>query len=235
MPNYLDFISTIDSARRMHEAVSSLGIVPFFKGGIPGYSIEEMTRREFWITSESLGPWDWKIDLVQSQDIIYGKFLKGARSAFMTRECFSHLANYRRSCPRYTPKEGSPEEQVLELLRKEGSLSTSQIRRSLGLKKAKTDSVLGSLQFSTLSVIGDIQRVYRGPTLAYSGWQTAFHCLPEALWDEDENLPYPFKAEARAFLPDCRAEESASFLRNTVRKAVPFADQKEIDSLLDIR
>ena len=48
---------------------------------IPGYSVEEHTLPEFWFTEEQLGPWDWKIDCVQSGEIAYGKFLWGRKAA----------------------------------------------------------------------------------------------------------------------------------------------------------
>ena len=52
------------------------------------------------------------------------------------------------------------------------------------LKKNVMDSVIGFLQMGTWSVIGEIERVYRGPNLTYSGWQLASNTTPEGLFGE---------------------------------------------------
>ncbi len=96
----------IDSPERMIEAIRHFGILPFFKGAVPGWSVEEMTPPECWFTSsEELGPWDWKIEVVREGDIAYGKYL-GGKAAFMTSDYYRHLMNWRRSLPKYKVAEG---------------------------------------------------------------------------------------------------------------------------------
>lgn len=91
----------IYSGESMIERIRELGIVPLFRSGVPGYSIEEMTSPDCWFTtSDQLGPWDWKVEAVQQGDIVYGKIL-GGKAAFATLEWYQHLMNYRRSLPRY--------------------------------------------------------------------------------------------------------------------------------------
>lgn len=90
----------------MIETIRHYGILPFFKGAVPGWSVEEMTPPECWFTSsEELGPWDWKIEAVRQGDIAYGKFL-GGKAAFMTVGLYRHLMNWRRSLPKYMVAEG---------------------------------------------------------------------------------------------------------------------------------
>ena len=74
----------VDSPEAMTAAIKACGIVPFFESPIAGYSIEEMTPREYWFDGEegTLGPWDWKIEAVQTGEIAYGKFLCGGKAAF---------------------------------------------------------------------------------------------------------------------------------------------------------
>jgi len=99
----------IDSPEKMIQAIRHYGILPFFKGGIPGWSVEEMTSPDCWFTSsEELGPWDWKIHVVREGDIAYGKFL-GGKAAFMTVEYYRHLMNWRRSLPKYLVACGAAE------------------------------------------------------------------------------------------------------------------------------
>lgn len=93
--------SLIYSGESMIERIRELGIVPLFRSGVPGYSIEEMTSPDCWFTtSDQLGPWDWKVEAVQQGDIVYGKIL-GGKAAFATLEWYQHLMNYRRNLPRY--------------------------------------------------------------------------------------------------------------------------------------
>lgn len=91
----------IDCPERMLEAIRHYGIVPFFRCGIPGWSIEEMTPAECWfMSSQQLGPWDWKIDVIQSGEVAYGKYLR-RKAGFATAEYYGHLLNWRRSQERY--------------------------------------------------------------------------------------------------------------------------------------
>lgn len=91
----------INSPESMIHTIQQYGIIPFFHGKIPGWSIEELTDPECWFTSsEQLGPWDWKIDAVRQGNIAYGKFIRN-KAAFATVEWYAHLMNWRRSLPQY--------------------------------------------------------------------------------------------------------------------------------------
>lgn len=85
----------------MIRTIRDFGIIPFFHGKIPGWSVEELTEPDFWFTSsDELGPWDWKIDAVREGNIAYGKFIRN-KAAFATVEWYAHLMNWRRSLPQY--------------------------------------------------------------------------------------------------------------------------------------
>lgn len=91
----------IKSPESMIQTIREFGIIPFFHGKIPGWSIEELTEPDFWFTSsEELGPWDWKIEAVRQGNIAYGKFIRN-KAAFATVEWYAHLMNWRRSLPQY--------------------------------------------------------------------------------------------------------------------------------------
>ncbi len=101
----MEKIRPIASPEAMISIIRTIGIVPFSKCSVPGWSIQEMTDPDFWFTtSDQLGPWDWKVDAVQS-GIVYGKFLS-RKSAFATEEMYRHLMNWRRSLPYYRMAEG---------------------------------------------------------------------------------------------------------------------------------
>ncbi len=146
----------------MLEAIKAIGIIPFFENPVRGYSIEELTPPGFWLTDEQLGPWDWKVDVVQSGEIVYGKFLCGGKASFATPEWYAHLRNWRLSQEKHKPsKEGK---KVLHMIGKDGSCTARQVRELLGVKKSKADSVLAGLMQGTRIVIGDISGFTGDPT-----------------------------------------------------------------------
>ena len=234
----------IVSPESMVAAIREAGIIPFFKGPVPGFSVEEMTPPEHWFdSSEELGPWDWKIDAVQSGDIAYGKFLCGGKAAFATVEWYAHLRNWRLSQARFNPDVAG--RKVLELMEKQGSVGSKDIRQLLGLKKAAADGVVTRLAHSTRLLIGDIQRVYRGPTLKYSGWQTCTFCTPEALFGSDvigsgaSGTAAPVFGGFSPFSTEdpldtgCTPSQSFDALLGHLRELLPEAREKDIRKLLE--
>lgn len=222
-------IKVIDNLS-MLEAIKTCGIIPFFENPVVGFSIEEMTPPGSWFTDEDLGPWDWKVDVVQSGEIVYGKFLCGGKAAFATPEWYAHLRNWRLSQEKYKPTtEGR---KVLKLIEKEGSCVSRQVRELLNVKKSKSDSVLANLMNGTRLIIGDIQRVYKGPNLEYKGWQTASYCTPESLFERPAEDFGPWHIGGSTLKCDCSPEESYSKLRNHIMELFPEATGKQLDKLL---
>lgn len=214
----------------MLEAIKTCGIIPFFENPVTGFSIEEMTPPGSWFTDENLGPWDWKVDVVQSGEIVYGKFLCGGKAAFATPEWYAHLRNWRLSQEKYKPTtEGR---KVLKLIEKEGSCVSRQVRELLNVKKSKSDSVLANLMNGTRLIIGDIQRVYKGPNLEYKGWQTASYCTPESLFERPAEDFGPWHIGGSTLKCDCSPEESYSILRNHIMGLFPEATEKQLDKII---
>ena len=159
---YICIIMSIDRAQRevrtpvvrdqegMLSLIQEFQLVPFFVNIIPGYSIEEHTPPELWFTDENLGPWDWKIDCIQSGDVAYGKFLYGGKAAFATIDVYREIINWRRSLPKYKP---SPDQKkVLDYIEEHGSVSVSDVRQLMGLKKAAADALLDKIQMKIRSI-----------------------------------------------------------------------------------
>lgn len=208
----------VTNAGEMEKTIRRMGIIPFFTNPIPAYSIEEMTPKELWFNEDSLGPWDWKIECIQSGDIVYGKYLWGGKSAFATVEWYAELMNWRRSLPKYTPV--GPQASVLAFVQSKGSATIRDIRTLLDVKKSVADGIVTRLQQQTRLITGDIRRVYRGPDLRYSGWQTATFCTPEALFGDGAESAPALAASTGA----------AASLAATFGAASPFA---ETESPLD--
>ena len=134
----------ICSAETMIGAIREIGIVPFFRSPVPGWSIEDLTHPDSWFySSDILGPWDWKIDAIHD-GIVYGKYLS-RRAAFATEEMYRHLMNWRRSLPQYQfaqggmLKAGTIDQRLqkylspvlLSAIREKESLESSEIRSIL--------------------------------------------------------------------------------------------------------
>ena len=226
---------TVLSAETMLGVIGTLGIVPFFENPIPGYSIEEMTARENWFDGQEdlrLTPWDWKIPVVQSGDVAYGKFLWGGKAAFATVEWYAELMNWRRSLPKYRPL---PDQQrVLDYLAEHDTIGIKEIRGLLGIKKSAADALITRLQMQCRVVTGDITRVYRGPDLHYNGWQVSSFCTPESLFCADA-LPgpggFPF-GDTRTLEVDHSPTESLERLVEHIRSIAPNATEKQILKML---
>ena len=174
--------------------------------------------------------------------------------------------NWRRSLPKYRPDAGShpkggkssakalpakAESKVLAAMEAQGSISSKDIRQLLGVKKAAADALVARLAQMARLLAGDIQRVYRGPELKYSGWQTCSYCSPEALFGADlESVRgaanpsggrlfggfSPFSepaAAANPLDPGCSPEESRKKLAGRIREFFPSATDKAISKILD--
>lgn len=100
----IEGIRPIDSHESMSAAIRKVGIIPFVRSSIPGWSVEELTAKGSWFWDDDaegvLGPWDWKIEVIAEGDIAYGKFIRN-KAAFATVEYYRHLMNWRRSQPKY--------------------------------------------------------------------------------------------------------------------------------------
>ena len=210
----------VDSPEALIATIRTCGIIPFFENPVPGYSIEEMTPGEYWFDGEedTLGPWDWKIAAVQTGEIAYGKFLCGGKAAFATAECYRDLLNWRRAQPRYALRES--DRQAWEAICRAGTLTTRELRRICGLKKAQMDAVTTRLEQQTRLVIGDFERVYKGEFLEYRGWQLASLCRPEDLFEYE--LDAPFRSP----------QESYDRLAARIRRTAPHATDAQLKKLL---
>ena len=237
---YICIIMSIDRAQRevrtpvvrdqegMLSLIQEFQLVPFFVNIIPGYSIEEHTPSELWFTDENLGPWDWKIDCIQSGDVAYGKFLYGGKAAFATVDVYREIINWRRSLPKYKP---SPDQQkVLDYIEEHGSVSVSDVRQLMGLKKSAADALLSKIQMQARIITGDISRVYRGADLKYSGWQRSSFCTPEALFEE---MDFPFPGyKPRTLKSSLTPAQSLDFLKDTVRNVCGDVPDKVLMKIL---
>jgi len=218
----------VSDPESMLSLIRTCQLIPFFCNPIPGYSIEEHTPVDYWFTEDELGPWDWKIDCVQSGDVAYGKFLCGGKAAFATVDVYRELLNWRRSLPKY--QANADQQRILDLMAEQGSISVAEVRKLLGIKKSAADALLARLQMQTRVVTGDISRVYRGADLTYNGWQRSSFCAPEALFEE---MDFPFPGfKPRTLKSSLTPQESLDFLKETIRRTCGDVPDKVLMKVL---
>ena len=68
------FSIIIERQEQVEEIIREWGVLPFFKNGIVGFSIEEMTPPELLFGDEfNYGPWGWKGPNIANWESAYGK------------------------------------------------------------------------------------------------------------------------------------------------------------------
>jgi hypothetical protein len=151
---------------------------------------------------------------------------------------------------------------VMDAVREEGEIRTEGLRavcsaavspsllKSLGpkykpllvpsVKKNIYDGVVRYLQMGTWLVVGDIQRVYRGPDLTYSGWQKSSLTTPDELFGTkkaDSNAPvwarrFELETGAEDDSVKCTPEESRQRLQEHILELAPKAELAKLDKLI---
>ena len=270
-------IHPIDSPESMSAAIRRVGIIPFVRNTVPGWSIEELTAKGAWFWEDDeggvLGPWDWKIEVIREGDIAYGKFIRN-KAAFATVKWYRHLMNWRRSQPKYRMALGeeyggnnrmdqlyrtfSPT--LLSAIKELGSVEGSDVRKILSerttvaqrsriqgcmekylipeVRRPVADYLNQYLEMGTWTVVGDFQRVYRGPNLEYKGWQKSSITTPDELFEayaatKDEPFWAKFiQDDQESSTPDCTPEESRDAIIGKILENYPDADKKELLKLI---
>lgn len=245
----------VNSPETMIAVIRRYGILPLFRSSIPGWSIEEKTAPGCWFDTEGvLGPWDWKIEAVRQGDIAYGRFI-GGKAAFATIDWYRHLMNWRRSLPVYRMAVGgrykastksdklnkSMGPVILDAIEKDGEIKAEGIHSLFPTVKKNTyDGVVRYLQMGTWVVVGDIERVYRGPNLTYSGWQRTSLTSPDQLFGA-ERPEASAPAWARMFeaqtgsgqdIIDCTPEESRQRIISHILGMTPEASTDKLIKLI---
>ena len=176
-----------------------LGFLPFFRCGIPGFSVEERIAPEYWFSDEE-GAWEWKGPIIREGHCAYGKFFN-RKAGFVSREWLPDWINYRRS-RQLAPSEDAAalDDVVLQTIEVEGSATIQELRRMLGFAKGRgrrripeaesevpedekvsLDPILTRLQMEGRLVIADFEYNTDRHGNPY-GWGVARYMTPEALY-----------------------------------------------------
>lgn len=218
----------------LEKLVQEMGFLPFFRNGIPGFSVEEFTPPELWFTDDTDGPWEWKGPVVRNWNCVYGKIF-GGKAGYVSLEWFPELVNYRRSG--YTPA-GSKEKLIYDTVAEHESLLSKEVKALCGFSKPRLsggspldglpeqkrksgnegfETIMTRLQMGTYLVIADFEYQYDRQGEPY-GWGIARYTTPEALYGADVVLSCNRHS----------AEESKAVLYRRFREILPQATEAQI-------
>lgn len=209
-------------------AVETFGIVPLFRNSIPGFSVEEHVAREAWFQSDREGVWEWKGPVIRETGCAYGKLFE-KKAAFVSREWFPHLANWRRDGydldARWDEGLVSREDwQLFRLIEAHQPVLSKQLKRLGGYGEEGRkgfDGAIVRLQAMGYAVISDF--VYaRDKKGARYGWGVAEYSTPEA-WLGDAFCQRVYRQEP---------EESRALLLAHLQRLLPQAEEKALSRFL---
>ena len=66
----------VKSAGELEALVMEIGFLPFFRGNIPGFSLEELTPPERWFKDGVEGPGAWRETAAENGPVGYGKLVR---------------------------------------------------------------------------------------------------------------------------------------------------------------
>lgn len=229
----------INSKDALEEAALKFGILPFFPNNIKGLSVEEMCAPGMLFGGNyDEGCWEWKGPVIRRRTTAYGKFFK-RKAGFVSLELLPDFLNYRRSA--YPVKEGGVDEMLLEIIKENDSLSSTELKSLIFGKKKRTawdelpesyhnpfqnvkskslESPLQRLQMSGRIIISDFEYKITKRGERY-GWGVARYTTPEILFYDKID-----------FNVDRSPNESLEWISNKIKEVLPLVSRKNIEFLI---
>lgn len=235
----------INSPESLERCALKMGFLPFFSHEIQGFSIEEMTPREFWFSDDVEGPWEWKGPVISYGSVAYGKLFRG-KAGYVSLDWYPDLLNYRRSL--YHPNDD--ERKLYGILKENESLLTHDLKQLAGYVRTRRprlnplqkmlaeeeknvvktprsrregfETAITRLQMACFVVIADFEYRYDKEGRPY-GWGIARYTTPEALYGEELVL----KA-----LHERTPEASRRRIVDHLSKLLPHATPQQISRLI---
>lgn len=223
------------SSMDMEQRVTELGFLPFFRCGIRGLSVAEMTPSELWFSQEQDGPWEWKGPVIREGHCAYGKMFN-KKAGFVSLQWLPRLINYRRSLHLARTEDiAALDDLVLQTIEAEGSATTPQLRSLLGIGhqrggayepveaevanvKISLEPILTRLMMETRIVISNFEYNTDRHGNAY-GWGIARYATPESMYG---NLP----------LPEEEPQTSRKIMINHLQQLFPKASESMLLKLI---
>jgi len=184
-----DFI--IRTMKDLTEVIEEYGILPYFCNSLLGFSIEEHVAPQAWFSDDQEGVWEWKGPVIRETGCAYGKFFE-KKAAFVSRDLFLDLANYRRDGYDYEGfyNDGYAEyrdKYLFDLIEANGPLLSKELKALGGYRKGGRkgfDTSINRLQVQCFVVISNFTYQTDKNGNEY-GWGVAEYATPEQFMGED--------------------------------------------------
>ena len=217
--------------KELEEYIEEVGFLTLFESSIEGFSVREMTDRKAWWNDPDPvhDPWEWRKEIAAEGKILYGKFL-GKKSAFVSREWFPVLCNWRRNGYDFDALyddgfASAREKKIMDLLLESGDVLPAYLikqQASFGKDGFKGfEGVLTGLQMKCYLVNRKMEQKVSGKGEPY-GWPVSFYSTPEAMLGQDF-LEEAYKEDPKRSLErlvgqiirvtGCDEKEARKFLR----------------------
>lgn len=208
-------------------AVTELGILPFFENSLSGFSIDEHVDPRIWFTGED-GPWEWKGPVINELGCAYGKFFE-KKAAYISPEWFWHFANYRRDGYDFDARfeDGlvfHGDKVLYDLIDANAPILSKRLKFLGNYRKGGNkgfDTIINRLQAQGYVIISDFRYMLDKNGNEY-GWGVAEYSTPEHFMGSSftDNV---YK---------CTPQESYEMLFEHLRDILPGADEEKIKRFL---
>ena len=178
----IDLIA-IHSMEDMAALVRQAGLMPFSNSAVPHFSVCECTAPGLWFAEDTDGPWEWKGPVIEATGCAYGKLL-GGKAAFVTREWYADLANYRRNGDDFElrfddGRVSVNEKRIMDVLMHCPSMDARTLKREAGFVKSSAfDSAIAKLQAQCFVTVVDFDYDY-DRFGQRQGWAVTRYATPE--------------------------------------------------------
>lgn len=238
------FSIVVEHQEQLESIIKQFGFLPFFRNGIEGFSIEEMTPPELLFGDDtSDGPWQWKGPVISHWESAYGKFFRG-KAGYVSLKWLPDFMNWRRSL---LPLSGFDEDarHIHEVLVAGESMLSKELKKASGFSLSRRrllinadnpdesvrnerngmafDALIAHLQMGTHVSIADFEYLVSRKGETY-GWGVARYCTPEAMYPD----LFPIEAQVEHRTP----KESRERIIDHLCRLMPDIERRQAELLI---
>lgn len=176
----------------LEDYIDAVGFLPLFKNDVPGFSVEEHTRPEYWWSGDAArDPWEWRAVIAAGSRIAYGKFFD-KKAGFISKAWLPYFVNARRDGYDFDAlwddgKAAYRQKRIMDLFDDGTELFSNELKEKAGFGKGgekNFEGVLTALQMELYLCVREFRQRLNKRGEPY-GWALAVYCRPEHLWGYD--------------------------------------------------
>ena len=219
----------IKTVRELKDYINHIGFLPFFKGGLEGFSLEELTSADAWWSGDPVeDPWQWREVIAGGGEIAYGKLFRG-KAGFISKEWYPIFAAYRRDGYDFDSRyeeglAGRRQKKIIEILNQYDTLPSYELKKMAGFTKdgeKNFEGTMAELQMRTYVIIRSFHRKRNKKNEEY-GWSVADYMISEKLYGANHvRSAYSFSAD-----------EAKNKIVGHLLKLFPHASTNEAEKLI---